>query len=81
MVTDCSEFRKIRAAFNAYDKNTGRSHPAQSQTVQARDTGAELLTGFDDSVWYGNISVGTPASMFTGEPSRFFFQPKSIHQS
>jgi cathepsin D len=61
------ESSKINRGFEAYRKNTGKPHPAQSQTIQARATGAESLTPDNGKeLWQGTISVGSPAREFTG---------------
>ncbi|KAF8492841.1 acid protease [Russula emetica] len=49
---------KIRKGMAAYERNTGSPHPL-------RDTGSVLLTDYDDYLWYGTISIGTPAKDFT----------------
>jgi cathepsin D len=60
------EFSKINRGFAAFQKNTGQLHPSQSQTIQARATGADPLTDDDQELWQGTISVGSPAEQFTG---------------
>jgi cathepsin D len=61
---------KIQRGFAAFERNTGAPHALAGslKTVQKRQTGSESLTSDAQKLWYGTISVGTPAKTFTGEP-------------
>ena len=52
----------------AYQRNTGKQHPLQGgiKTSSKRGTGSDPLTDFYSALWYGTISIGTPAKDFTG---------------
>ena len=54
----------------AYQKNTGSQHPLIGGilTLSKRDTGhgSVPLTDYYAYLWYGTISIGTPAEEFTG---------------
>lgn len=66
---------KIQRGFAAYQKNTGQRHPLAPQSDNAkRDTGKDALTDDDSQLWYGKISVGTPATEYTGTnlPLKYF---------
>ncbi|TFY51256.1 hypothetical protein EVG20_g11085 [Dentipellis fragilis] len=57
---------KIRRGFEIYERNTGSVHPlASSLRHSKRATGSDPLTDDDAQLWYGTISVGTPAEEFT----------------
>ncbi|KAH7884068.1 Asp-domain-containing protein [Phlebopus sp. FC_14] len=58
---------KLLRGFQMYEKNTGSSHPSASavKLVQKRATGGDPLTDDSGQLWYGVISVGTPATTFT----------------
>ena len=60
--------RKIQTGFTTYERNTGTVHPlSQSVNLSRRaGSGGDSLTDFDGQLWYGTISVGTPAVSFTG---------------
>ena len=60
---------KILRGLNNFEKNTGAPHPAASalKGSQRRATGADPLTDYKEQLWYGTISVGTPANTFTGK--------------
>ena len=63
--------RKIQTGFTTYERNTGTAHPlSQSVNLSRRaGSGGDSLTDFDGQpgqLWYGTISVGTPAVSFTG---------------
>ncbi len=60
--------RKFHRGFEAYQQNTGASHPSAPKVKREEDSsiGSEPLL---DLYWYGSISVGTPAKTFTGELS------------
>ncbi|KAF8452920.1 acid protease [Boletus edulis BED1] len=55
---------KIRRGFTNYEKNTGRKHPSDVGGVERRGAG-DHLTDDQSILWYGSISVGTPAKSFT----------------
>ncbi|KAF8433778.1 acid protease [Boletus edulis BED1] len=55
---------KIRRGFTNYEKNTGMKHPSDVGGVERRGAG-ESLTNDQSQLWYGSISVGTPAVPFT----------------
>ncbi|KAF9449928.1 acid protease [Macrolepiota fuliginosa MF-IS2] len=74
---------KFDRGFRTFEKNTGRVHPGrvQKETVEARATGADPLADEQDALWYGAISVGTPAKQFkvefdTGSSDLFLPGPK-----
>lgn len=54
----------------AYERNTGEPHPLsggiETSSTGKRDTGRVPLTDEGDTLWFGTISVGTPAVDFTG---------------
>jgi len=52
----------------AYERNTGRPHPLVGgiTTSSKRDTGSDPLTDYYADLWYGSISIGSPAKVFTG---------------
>jgi hypothetical protein len=52
----------------AYERNTGSPHPLIGGIVTSskRDTGSVQLTDYYADLWYGTISIGTPAKSFTG---------------
>ncbi|TFY81196.1 hypothetical protein EWM64_g2817 [Hericium alpestre] len=57
---------KIQRGFENYEKNTGAAHPlAASLKHKKRATGADALTDDEAQLWYGSISVGTPAKKYT----------------
>ncbi len=65
--------RKIQEGFATYERNTGVPHPLSgSNPLSGRATGSEPLTD-DNNLWFGNISVGTPAQNFTGITSYMTF--------
>ena len=59
---------KIGRGFDAFERNTGAAHPlAKSLNNKKRaSTGSDALTDDAQELWYGEISVGTPAKTFTG---------------
>jgi cathepsin D len=74
VVLSCS---KISRGLENFEKNTGSAHPA-AKKVQKRATGAVALTDDQDgALWQGAISVGTPATSFTGKYRRHSLQPNS----
>ncbi|KAI0060071.1 acid protease [Artomyces pyxidatus] len=60
---------KIQKGFKAYERNTGKAHSLagsiKSEVLAKRDTGSDPLTDDEAQLWYGAISVGTPAKTFT----------------
>ncbi|KAA1475522.1 acid protease [Dentipellis sp. KUC8613] len=57
---------KIRRGFEIYERNTGSVHPLASGLRHAkRATGSDPLTDDEAQLWYGTISVGTPAKKYT----------------
>jgi cathepsin D len=60
---------KIERGFAAFQRNTGVPHPLASTQIgtSKRATGSDKLTDDDEELWYGTISVGTPAVAFTGK--------------
>jgi hypothetical protein len=61
--------RKIENGFAAYERNTGEKHPLATRIERSdkRKTGGDPLTDGNARLWYGAISVGTPAVSLTGE--------------
>jgi hypothetical protein len=64
--------RKYEQGFNAFESNTGKPHPLASKPAHSnkrRDGTTVSLTNYrpnTNTMWYGNISVGTPAAPYTG---------------
>ncbi|KAH7884062.1 acid protease [Phlebopus sp. FC_14] len=56
---------KILRGFEAYERNTGTAHPSALKGVQKRGSGSDALTDDASTMWYGTISVGTPAKDYT----------------
>jgi hypothetical protein len=61
---------KIQRGFAAFQRNTGVPHPLAAPVIGSskRATGSDQLTDDHEELWYGTISVGTPAVAFTGKP-------------
>ncbi len=66
--------RKYEQGFNAFESNTGKLHPLASKPANSnkrRDGATVSLTKYrpntPNTMWYGNISVGTPAAIYTGQ--------------
>ncbi|KAH0838841.1 Asp-domain-containing protein [Lanmaoa asiatica] len=55
---------KILRGFANFEKNTLSMHPAAMNGSQKRGAG-DALTDDSSQLWYGTISVGTPAQYFT----------------
>jgi len=57
---------KIERGFTAYKENTGELHPLHGSIIglSGRATGSVPLTDATAELWYGKISVGTPAVSF-----------------
>ncbi|KAH8986113.1 Asp-domain-containing protein [Lactarius akahatsu] len=59
-------YRKIQRGFEAFEKNTGAAHPFASQLKRSTKRGkGDPLTDYSDGLWYGSITVGTPAVTYT----------------
>ncbi|KAI0310964.1 acid protease [Amylostereum chailletii] len=60
---------KVQRGLEAYARNTGSVHPSASSFKslprKKRATGSDKLTDDSEDLWYGKISVGTPAKTFT----------------
>jgi len=57
---------KIQRGFNAFEKNTGSPHRLANGAKKGLTKRAEEpLTDFEEDLWFGSISVGTPAKTFT----------------
>jgi cathepsin D len=52
----------------AFERNTGRPHPLVGGIITSskRSTGSDQLTDYYAELWYGTISIGSPAKDFTG---------------
>ena len=59
----------------AYERNTGSQHPLASGIITSikRSVGIVPLTNNDFFMWYGIISIGTPAKDFKGVILYFLF--------
>lgn len=57
---------KFQNGFYAYEMNTGEKHPLDRlpDSYKKRDMGSIPLLPADQQLWYGSISVGTPAKRF-----------------
>jgi cathepsin D len=65
---------KINRGFAAYQKNTGSKHSlAIKYTANKRATGKVPLTDDNAQLWYGEISIGTPSTTYTGKLSYLVF--------
>lgn len=64
-----SNYRKLQRGFNAFERNTGIVHPASGSAASKakRSSGHNPLTDDENSLWYGEITVGTPATTYTGD--------------
>ncbi|KAG8797102.1 hypothetical protein FRC20_005065, partial [Serendipita sp. 405] len=61
---------KIMRGFRTYNRNTGERHPLQpdetsNDSASKRAVGKDSLTDGSEQLWYGTISVGTPAVTYT----------------
>ncbi|KAI9449175.1 acid protease [Lactarius psammicola] len=57
---------KIHHGFQAYQLNTGTSHPSAPKVKRDEDNiGSERLRSWYSTLWYGTIYVGTPPQPFT----------------
>lgn len=69
-------FRKYTNTFAAYEQNAGSRHPLDtlsrsSPTRPSKRASNGSITLYNDqaSLWYGNITIGTPPQNFTGKAS------------
>jgi hypothetical protein len=61
--------RKFEQGLNAFESNTGKRHPLASKqgNPNTRRDGATIsLASLHNLMWFGDISVGTPAFQFAG---------------
>jgi hypothetical protein len=60
---------KVQRGFAAFQRNTGVPHPLAAPHIGSskRATGSDKLTDDHEELWYGSISVGTPAVAYTGK--------------
>lgn len=58
---------KIHRGLDNFEKNTGTTHPSVVKRVGKRDGKGDPLTDDNSVLWYGEISVGTPAETFKGK--------------
>ena len=65
---------KIQRGFKAFRQNTGLSHPLDKKKADRRAVGNDPLTDVDEVLWFGRVSVGTPATVFTGKSSPLKFE-------
>ncbi|KAH9161573.1 acid protease [Lactarius sanguifluus] len=57
---------KIQRGFEAFERNTGAAHPSASQLKRSIKRGkGDPLTDDNAELWYGSITVGTPAVTYT----------------
>ncbi|KAH8997791.1 acid protease [Lactarius hatsudake] len=57
---------KIQRGFEAFERNTGAAHPSASQLKRSTKRGkGDPLTDDNAQLWYGSITVGTPAVTYT----------------
>ena len=62
--------RKIQRGFEAFENNTGAAHPYASQLKRSTKRGnGDPLTDDNAELWFGSITVGTPAKTYTGKSS------------
>ena len=73
ILTQC--LSKVQNGFSAYEWNTGEKHPLDMlpDLKEKRDMGSIPLAPADQQLWYGTISVGTPAKKFLGALRLFSF--------
>ncbi|KAH9030179.1 acid protease [Lactarius hengduanensis] len=61
-----STVAKIQRGFEAFERNTGAAHPSASQLKRSTKRGnGDPLTNDRAQLWYGSITVGTPAVTYT----------------
>ncbi|KII89342.1 hypothetical protein PLICRDRAFT_53792 [Plicaturopsis crispa FD-325 SS-3] len=57
---------KIQRGMNTYERNTGSAHPSVKRSdIVKRGAAGDKLTDDSEELWYGKISVGTPAKTYT----------------
>ncbi|KAH9059069.1 acid protease [Lactarius vividus] len=57
---------KIQRGFEAFERNTGVAHPSAPLLKRSTKQGkGDPLTDDSDELWYGSITVGTPAVTYT----------------
>ncbi|KDQ07014.1 hypothetical protein BOTBODRAFT_181072 [Botryobasidium botryosum FD-172 SS1] len=60
---------KYATTLAAYETNTGGAHPAAASSARnatkRATSGGEALTDAQEELWFGTISVGTPAKQYT----------------
>ncbi|KAI9444478.1 acid protease [Lactarius indigo] len=57
---------KIQHGFEAFERNTGAAHPSASQLKSSIKRGkGDPLTDDSAELWYGSITVGSPAVTYT----------------
>jgi hypothetical protein len=75
---------KVEDGFSAYERNTGERHPLDMLPYmqEKRDMGSVPLSPANQQLWYGSISVGTPAKSFLGALRLFLslISPIDEHQ-
>ena len=58
-----------------YQDNVGKPHPLasslSSKRLVKRASGGDPLTDANATLWYGEISVGTPSEAFTSQRKQF----------
>jgi len=64
-IAKAASIAKIQRGFDAYERNTGKAHPLASKRISKRKSASDSLTDDDSQLWYGEISVGTPATTYT----------------
>ncbi|KAH7912668.1 aspartic peptidase domain-containing protein [Hygrophoropsis aurantiaca] len=59
--------RKLERGFEVFEKNTGLAHPRAGllSPDRRKAQGGDPLTDADSELWYGSISVGSPAQTYT----------------
>ncbi|KAF9230239.1 aspartic peptidase domain-containing protein, partial [Melanogaster broomeanus] len=56
---------KVHDGLGHFEKNTGASHPSVVTRARKRASAGDALIDDSSSLWYGTISVGTPAIDYT----------------
>ncbi|KIK96001.1 hypothetical protein PAXRUDRAFT_774687 [Paxillus rubicundulus Ve08.2h10] len=56
---------KIVRGLDNFEKNTGSLHPSVLNGSRKRGSGGDALIDANSELWYGTISVGTPAHIYT----------------
>lgn len=59
---------KISRGMQAYEKNTGKTHPLDNGALHKRQLFGDepLVSHNNNTIWSGTIQVGTPPVTFTG---------------